>query len=258
MKITHYLAALILLAMPLMAHAQLSAPVGVEFRFTSGYVTTATNDTYSLGETYPISRTPVGQATAFTFGWTTAPVGEVDRINTNPAQLAGGVYYNTVSGAGANFEFDLPSTGTYTIDIAMGDASFTNTQFVKVFDNATLLASYGPVSTGANNFVDISNNTWTSPTLWLSSHVSITHAFTSTHLNILIGAGQTTGASIIAYLLISQSAASCTHNGYSGAWVLPNGSSTSVWLLGGGGHFGVPDCATIPYYQQTTGASAVN
>src|SRR5208337_143702 len=111
---------------------------GFDFRNTAGFVTDPSGSTYVLSTTaYPT------KVNGVTFGWgNTSLVGARDRNAQLDPRLAGINYAN--NGSPATFYVDLPSAGTYSLSLAMGDAGYAQcwTQCqVQFFDGSTLLAT---------------------------------------------------------------------------------------------------------------------
>jgi hypothetical protein len=180
---------------------------GIDFRGTAGYVTDPVNCTYCVGDAYPVTR---GGAT---FGWTTGPGGgQVDRLNTNDARLAGINYTGALAGI---FRFDLPSTGQYDINLAMGDAGAnSNYGDVQLKDNTTAFYSSGTslAITTTNTFNDAGGpppNNW-SNTAWPGSNVKVTRTFTSTIFNVVCNYANIAHNIVIAHLLVSTAGAAAS------------------------------------------------
>ena len=182
--------------------------VGIDFRQTSAYVSDPTNCTYCLGgvtDAYPVTR---GGAT---FGWNTWDSGNdlaLNRSASIDARLAGGSFIFNNSGTPNPpqlFEFDLPSAGTYTIVLAIGDANSPRA-FVTValYDNTSLLAtiiSGGTSTTG--EFYDAAGNLWTTPAAWVSSNVGVNHTFASTKLILKVGEISSGNYTALAHLRVT-------------------------------------------------------
>lgn len=168
---------------------------GFAFRQTSGYVTDGAGDTYVLAtDTYSVTRNSV------TFGWTVAPTDGRDRNNGIDVRMAGIVFGN----ANGTFRVDLPSTGSYLIRLAMGDAG-ANQQGMRITikDNASTLVSLGPSTTSAlEHFYDVSGVERSSAADWSANNVSTTQTFSTTTFILELGAATTN--TCIAYLFLSQ------------------------------------------------------
>lgn len=93
----------------------------INFRSTSGYVTDGAGQTYCLGsaDVYPVTRG------GLTFGWILAHEADSARNRNagNDPRLAG-QNSATNDGTPSQFQLDLPASGSYTIHLALGDASY--------------------------------------------------------------------------------------------------------------------------------------
>src|SRR5690349_3422013 len=89
---------------------------GLNCRATSGFVTDAAPDTYCLAtDAYPVTRGGI------TFGYDSLTnIDARDRNSGVDPQLAG-LNFIVNSGASVTLRLDLPSTGNYSIRLAMGD-----------------------------------------------------------------------------------------------------------------------------------------
>lgn len=170
---------------------------GFNFRGTSGYVSDGATETYVLAEGYPTTRNSV------TFGFTSG-VGSlqpVDRSAANDRRLAGINYDNTAR----VFQIDLPSAGTYTVHLALGDqagggnASCT----VVVKDTATTLATVNFDASVANQFTDATGAALTNVT-WPAGEVGASLTFATTTLNLALSSA---GYWTIAHVFVSQGGA---------------------------------------------------
>jgi hypothetical protein len=166
---------------------------GFDFRNTSGYVTDPANCTYVLLET---SATRGG----FTFGWDQVAnnVGVSDRNSGTDARLAGVFidYGPPVSTFTVSSGF---SAGTYNIDLALGDYSYTHANLkAEFFDNTTSLFAVSGSTSGSNRFLDATGVART-PSGWVSSHaLKTSQSFASSTFVVKIGDG--TNTSTIAHV----------------------------------------------------------
>ncbi len=168
--------------------------IGINFRHTSGYVTDGTNETYCLGATdvYPVTR---GGAT---FGWISAHEadGNGDRNAGNDRRLAG-INYATNDGTPSQFRLDLPASGSWTIHLAMGDASYPKGyQYVKITD--------GSGGTASQHFDDATGTDYAN-TAWAASETGVAVTFSGTVLWLLLGSpGAQSAQSTLAHLRVVQ------------------------------------------------------
>jgi hypothetical protein len=144
-------------------------PQGVDFRNTSGYVSDPTNCTYELGASntdYPTT-TPQGN----NIGWETGFVAfnARDRDNTLDPRLAGCNFTNV---AQATFRIDLPSSGSYTINLALGDDFSGWSEKLQVFDGTTSLFTVSGTNSAVSGWggFDANGNSYTSATAWVSAN----------------------------------------------------------------------------------------
>src|SRR5678816_4027126 len=130
--------------------------MGFNFRATSGFVTDGAEQTYVLtADTYPTTRG------GFTFGWVIlndSPTA-VDRDSGIDVRLAGINYLPGYGGVGilsqSYFRVDLPTTGSYTIHLALGDTFSKTNMRGEVRDSATDLAFVvDAASLSANHWLD--------------------------------------------------------------------------------------------------------
>ena len=168
---------------------------GFNFRATSGFVTDGTDETYVIGETYPITRNGV------TFGWETGPTGVAtrDRNSGNDRRLAG-INFNDAVTTNEDFRVDLPATGDFLIRLAMGDAANPQNPKIVLKDDTTVLDTL-QTSVGANEFYDATGVLRTQAN-WPGQNVAITRTFGSTILRGVIGDG--VNFATIAHLFLSQ------------------------------------------------------
>ncbi len=175
--------------------------IGINFRGTSGFVADGANETYCLADAYPTTRG------GFTFGWLSS-VSAANRSAAVDHRLAG-INFN---GAGPDtFQLDLPSAGSTSIYLGLGDASASHTNVSAVFkDNASTMFTVGPV------FVDGITAVWdatgTSYTManWPASESPMAVVMTTTTLKITFTADanwtvahiRVVGAGSAGYLLV--------------------------------------------------------
>lgn len=147
--------------------------IGLNFRGSGPYVTDGANETYVLGEVYPTTRGGV------TFGWDIATIFPVDR-NTFFDRRIDGINFDNSGGTGI-FQVDLPSSGTWVIHTALGDAfgggSATNTCTVK--DNTTTLVAIPFIANVGNQFTD-ATGVQLSEVTWPTTEAGLTKVFATT------------------------------------------------------------------------------
>lgn len=193
------------LSLPLfMPRSALAAfTVGFDFRATSGFVTDPSNCFPELGSTYP---TTYGTTTA---GWdaTFPALGSgtpTDRSASNDARLAGINYIGPAQIR--SFRVHLPSTGSFTVTVAMGDATGGATnQYLILEDgvNGTAFDTLTNVVTGSNTFSDSMGNVIAEASFF-ASQVPITNTFSTQDLYVIEGSLSNTGFSSISFLQVAQ------------------------------------------------------
>lgn len=181
---------------------------GFDFRSSSGYVTDSAGYTYVLKtDTYPTTRG------GFTFGWVAdnQPVSDADRNAGFDPRIAG---INYAPGANSGtpigntyFRVDLLSAGTYSIELAIGDASFGQTnQYVSVRDTTTALFVVGPTNTSASHWLD-ANATDLTNTTWPTTEAAKTgQVFATTQFRIYPGNISSTDVTTLSHVRIVRTA----------------------------------------------------
>jgi hypothetical protein len=149
--------------------------MGFDFRGTAGYVTDQAFAVPVLGEAYPHTYTNAnGKSINAGVPGGTAEI--LDRDATNDARIAG-IMYKTGGGTLA-FQVDLlsgsaPGAGSYTVDVAAGDA-LAGAQYdnrFQVLDTATVLIDSGDKTLNNNLYIDATlavvaaTNPWTGSTV---------------------------------------------------------------------------------------------
>jgi hypothetical protein len=175
--------------------------LGFDFRNTAGFVTDLPGDTYVLSTTaYPTNGNGV------TYGWVrTSLVQARDRNSKLDPRLAGINFVN--NGAPATFYVDLPSSGTYDLALAMGDASWPECMVqcqIQFLDGSTVLATVTGGLIGAGSFYDAQGNDWSAAS-WPIGNLSQQVTLTGTRLTMVVGTNQATGDfTPIAFLGVTQ------------------------------------------------------
>ena len=174
---------------------------GFDFRNTSTFVTDPSGDTYVLPTTaYPTKGSGV------TYGWVkTSLVSARDRNAQLDPRLAG-INYAT-NGSPATFYVDLPSPGTYSLSLAMGDDGYqqcyTQCQ-IQFLDGTTVLATVSKGLTRLGYFYDVTGNNW-SAVQWPSNNVSQQVTLAGTRLTVVVGMSQSNGdITPLAFLGVAQ------------------------------------------------------
>lgn len=175
--------------------------LGINFRATSGYVTNGTDETHSLGETYPTTRG------GLTFGFSSSAAANArDRNSGIDRRLAGMVGQPNASGTN-DFRLDLPGgAGTYRIKLALGDAEFGQNHRCLILDGtggSTLATINNATLTG--QWVDAGNTVRFSASGWVTDNATIELTFTANHLVLRLGSHSSGSSSTtISHLAIEQ------------------------------------------------------
>jgi hypothetical protein len=176
---------------------------GVNFRATSGYVTDGTGETYDLGAVYPVTRG------GLTFGWDAdLTVNARDRNAGNDRRLAG-LNQTSNNGTQRHWRLDLPSTGTFDIRLAFGDASNAQTIFAELREGssgAAPFATIGPTGTSSNQFLDATGTALAAATWDDNGGTALSHTFSSTAFFISI-ADNSGNSTCIAHVSVEDAAA---------------------------------------------------
>lgn len=185
---------------------------GFEFRATSGYVTTGTNHAVVTDAVaYPTTTSIGGESV--TYGWESIASGNSrDRTTGSPnnPKLSGACFNDGTSPTPAVFRVDLPAAGDYSIRIAAGDFSVNNNAYFDVKDTNSVLISKSEAATGGADFyVDASLVARTSAADWIANNVAVTNTFATTIFRFSLN--QSVGASVIAYIELSQAGGSATY-----------------------------------------------
>lgn len=167
--------------------------IGINFRGNAGTVTDGPNQTYCLGEAYPTTRG------GFTFGWSVdLTANGRDRDYGVDVRLQGLNFTNTV---GHYFQLDLPSTGTYDVRVAAGDAvGGGNGDKWDIQDNSTVLASLTTDFFASILFGDATDTNYSAAN-WPGSNTKLTSAFSSTVFKLQSRAASTAN-NVIAHIQI--------------------------------------------------------
>ncbi len=170
---------------------------GFNFRTTSGFVTDGLNETYVIAEAYPTTRNGV------TFGFTDI-IDSRDRDAGADRRLAGINFRSNGDGAQTPFRIDLTAAGDYQINAALGDAGGSQTEYLQIYDNTSLLATISGIATGGAEYVDAGGTVRTAAA-WPGSNAPITKTFATTIALFKIAALiPDAGASTPAHLFLSQ------------------------------------------------------
>lgn len=200
---------------------------GFCFRATSGYVTDPTNTTYVVMDVYPATRSIGGESV--TFGWDSATsLDGRDRNASAPVELAGLNFVDSTS-ATRYFRVDVPGTGTYRVQIAVGDRggnACTPNVAIKDGVGGTTLLTLQDNAIGGGEFFDASGATHASASAWDSSGRVWTSALsvTGTAIAFYIASDPVTYTSVnLAFLNIEQLTSGPAFTPTAGAMTLAGG-----------------------------------
>ena len=174
---------------------------GFDFRSSARFVTDPPGDTYVLPTTaYPT------KSNGISYGWVkTSLVQGRDRSASLDPRLAGMNYVN--NGSPATFYVDLPSAGTYSLALALGDAGYQQCWVqcqIQFMDGNTVLATVAGGSLGQGYFYDAQGYKW-SAAAWPGSNLIRQVTLTGTRLTMVVGTNNATGDSTtVAFLGITQ------------------------------------------------------
>jgi uncharacterized membrane protein len=174
---------------------------GFDFRNTATFVTDPPGDTYVL----PTMAYPT-KGNGVTFGWVkTSLVQGRDRNAKLDPRLAG-INYAT-NGSPATFYVDLPSAGTYSLALALGDAGYQSCWVqcqIQFLDGSTVLDTVTVGSDKLGYYYDAQGNNWSAAS-WPSSNLSQQVTLIGTRLTVVVGTNKSTGDSTpIAFLGVTQ------------------------------------------------------
>lgn len=181
---------------------------GIDFRGTSAFVTDPTNCSPQINN---FADYPHINAQGIVCGWEDAPNTFSDRSAAIDARLAG---INAVAaGSTARFRIDLPASGAYRIEAAVGDATTAQpasggspAQRVEVFDGLTSLGTLvNNRQTPSGQWYDGSDTVRTSAANWVSGEAASTWTFTGTTLRLKCGiAAGGAGSTTLSHVKVTQ------------------------------------------------------
>ena len=168
--------------------------MGFNFRQTSGFVTDQAYGVPVLAEAYPHTYTNTN-GDSINAGWVSNAPTPFNDASGNDPRLAGVNYRANNGGVNPNyFLVDLssgsaPGAGAYSVDLAVGMASASQTVEFSVYDNTTVLidgtnGGSGFTTGGAGHFIDATLADVTASTTWTGTPSSQTFATTSAQIGI--------------------------------------------------------------------------
>jgi hypothetical protein len=163
----------------------MALPQGVNFRSTAGYVSDPTNYDYEISSVVDYPRTTVQ---GNNIGWESTNFGGGpqyrNRNSGNDARLAGEAFYDDLARA-ARYRIDLPSAGSYSVGLAVGDPIYVATSYIQLYDDLTLLSTLvNGTTSAAQRFFDATGTEYTNLT-WPTSQTLVQFSFSSSILRII-------------------------------------------------------------------------
>lgn len=178
----------------------MALPQGLNFRQTAGYVTDGSNEDYEiyattggLGAGYPRT-TPQGN----TVGWENVSTDSGytrNRNSGNDRRIAGRSGPNLTICA---YRIDLPSAGSYSLRLAVGDGAYTSAVAFEVRDTSSVLMSTTGSTSAGNTFKDATNTQYSAAN-WPASNTAATLSFSTTIFRL----APTTAGSAVAHIYIA-------------------------------------------------------
>lgn len=214
------------------------AAFGFNFRQTKAYVTDpAGTECISTSPTtrYPTTRTI--DAVNYSVGYVdgigspylnnaTIESASRNRSLSVDARLSGS--FRCVNDSKTRIRITLPQTGDYDVNLALGDATNSTVQTVRVYDQSTLLATIVTgVTITAGQFIDANGVTHTSSANWVANNTVRRFTFATTEARIEIGdgAGSVANSSTINHCNFLYVAPSQTVTSINGGSPIPAGKT---------------------------------
>lgn len=153
---------------------------GINFRNTLGYVTDGADEHAELtGGGTP--NYPDATSQGFNVGWETINQNITpENHNTSPdPRIAGDAY---MPGTGNDtYRIDLPSTGDWDVELAMGDRNYAMSCSCEAFDTSSSLGVIaGDDNVPSGDFIDATDTIRTSASDWVSNQAKRSLTFTTT------------------------------------------------------------------------------
>lgn len=154
---------------------------GINCRQTEGFVTEGPDDTFCLGEEYPVSRGGLN------FGWNNAGSNKRNRNNTFPRLAGTNFPVNSTVTSGNIFRIDLDTASSaalggaieYDIRLALGDHNYAGTRYAVLQDDATGFKTIDISISGSDRFTDANGSVTYTPSEWDSGSTLLAHTFSS-------------------------------------------------------------------------------
>lgn len=181
---------------------------GFNFRESNAFVSSdGTNRIPDIGQIYPRSVTIDGDT--FNVGWDTDKTLATgsdqvrDRNAALDARLAGIAFIGNSTVGASKYRINLPSTGTYSIRLAAGDADNSRAIYLRILDNTTALATFTNVATATGQWMDAQGTVHTSAANWTANNAARSITMATTTLFIEIGTTDGSGSDITALSHVS-------------------------------------------------------
>jgi hypothetical protein len=158
-------------------------PQGMYFRATDNQTDPSGYDAL-IGSPFVVDY-PTTTAQGNVVGWEDfSGLSSRDRDQTTDVRLKGFTFF---SGADGRFRMDLPSAGSYTINLALGDSSNPQTMKVEYFDGTTSLDGgpfFNSSTSAAGHWIDATGVERTSESDWVNNNAAVTKTFATTIFRI--------------------------------------------------------------------------
>jgi len=186
----------------------MSFDLGFDFRASSGFVTDPAYGVAVLGEAYPTTYTN-SNGDSINAGWDDLGSGVQNLTNTNDPRIAGNNWHNN-SGVSHFFLVDLssgsaPGSGTYAIDLAIGDSVTTRIADFQLKDNTVVLIDGtnggSGFTTGANHYIDATLADVNATTSWTGATAS--KIFATTTVKLFVSLDNTGNATMMAHFRLT-------------------------------------------------------
>lgn len=187
---------------------------GLNARATSGFAVDGANETYFIcqSDTYDTNRG------GFDFGvvdpYTGTQYQQRDRDAGLDRRLAG-VMWNSDS-VTHDVRFNVPATGSYTIHLAMGDPSSTQTLQIDVRDGNGSLFTIGATVVLSGRTMDATGTVYTDAN-WPASETGVLITLSTPYVLLRLAAGNVTVQSMLQHVRLVQSASATVALGYMSA-----------------------------------------
>jgi hypothetical protein len=213
-------------------------PQGIYFRATDDQVDPSNYDAeiYSAGAGN--SNYPRASAQSNNVGWEAISGGSLSVADRSGSvvELKGIAYFANNTGTYADYRITLPSTGTYRVRLAMGDADNGQLVRARLYDDVTSFADIEADTASAARYMDATGVVRTSQADWVSNNAYVERTFASTIFRVRIGEySGNSGNSAIAAVYIQSAGESQflapVSDISAGTWLTSSGSPAELWQM---------------------------